>query len=242
MRTLWVGRKDKLASTSMNHAHALRIPNLLSSSGAASHIEQANRPSEEEICTNIKVPCPSEQIRETGPRQEIQPQSLSEKSRQIRSQADIIKANNGNSEINAAKIQQDNMNPALRVTSEVDSSELCSGKKSDKCDGFQPPKCKNVSTESLNVVSLTEFYSIIGGSKRGATEIFYYGDKGAYIHSRNMAAAFAIAVTVQTPPGCGWLARNGDESIFKILYRIYPEVLKFVQTRKILDQHSGFLC
>jgi hypothetical protein len=110
------------------------------------------------------------------------------------------------------------------LTKNFETSAHSGPLESDSCDGSRYAKGRTMSSEALNVVSLTDFYSIIGGSRREATEIFYYGDKGAYIHSRNMAAAFAMAVTVHTEPGCGWLARNGEESIFKTLYRIYPEV------------------
>jgi hypothetical protein len=41
---------------------------------------------------------------------------------------------------------------------------------------------------------------------------------------RNLAAAFAMAVTAQTPVGRGWIARNGKESLFRTLQRIMPQV------------------
>ncbi len=41
---------------------------------------------------------------------------------------------------------------------------------------------------------------------------------------RQLAASFALAVTAQTAVGRGWIARNGDESLFRALQRILPQV------------------
>ena len=39
-----------------------------------------------------------------------------------------------------------------------------------------------------------------------------------------LAVAFAKTVTVETAVGRGWVARNGDSSLFEALQRILPQV------------------
>ena len=41
---------------------------------------------------------------------------------------------------------------------------------------------------------------------------------------RGLAAAFSIAVTVKDAASSSWVARNGEESIFRTLQRILPQV------------------
>ena len=43
-------------------------------------------------------------------------------------------------------------------------------------------------------------------------------------HPDKLGAAFAAAVTVETAPGKGWIARNGKESLFRTLHSIMPTV------------------
>ena len=43
-------------------------------------------------------------------------------------------------------------------------------------------------------------------------------------HPEKLGAAFAAAVTIETAPGQGWLARNGEDSVFRTLHRILPKV------------------
>ncbi len=41
---------------------------------------------------------------------------------------------------------------------------------------------------------------------------------------KQLALAFAAAVTVHSPSYRDWVARNGEESLFRTLHRILPEV------------------
>jgi len=43
-------------------------------------------------------------------------------------------------------------------------------------------------------------------------------------HPRKVAASFAIAVTARVAVGSGWIARNGEFSLFRTLQRILPRV------------------
>ena len=43
---------------------------------------------------------------------------------------------------------------------------------------------------------------------------------------RKLAAAFAVAVTAPTPVGRGWIARNGQESLFRTLQLVMPQVFQ----------------
>ena len=48
---------------------------------------------------------------------------------------------------------------------------------------------------------------------------------GRVVDPKRLGAAFACAVTVPAPAGWGWVARNGEESIFSVLQRVVPQVL-----------------
>jgi hypothetical protein len=41
---------------------------------------------------------------------------------------------------------------------------------------------------------------------------------------RKLAASFAMAVTIQTTIGRGCIARNGEDSLFRLLQRMLPQV------------------
>ena len=43
-------------------------------------------------------------------------------------------------------------------------------------------------------------------------------------HTRELAASFATAVTEQTPVGYGWIAKNGEESLYRIFQQLLPQV------------------
>ena len=46
-------------------------------------------------------------------------------------------------------------------------------------------------------------------------------------HTRQLAAAFAEAVTKSTGSEESWIARNGEVGLFKALKKILPEVIAF---------------
>ena len=56
--------------------------------------------------------------------------------------------------------------------------------------------------------------------------------------SRQLAAAFAMAVTASTAKGQGWIARRGEESIYKTVERIFPEVTRTCRPFEYLDKNS----
>ena len=37
-------------------------------------------------------------------------------------------------------------------------------------------------------------------------------------------SSFAITVTIQTQIGEGWIAKNGEDSLFKIFQQLFPQV------------------
>eukprot|EP00291_Cryptomonas_curvata_P023007 CAMPEP_0172170972 /NCGR_PEP_ID=MMETSP1050-20130122/11626_1 /TAXON_ID=233186 /ORGANISM="Cryptomonas curvata, Strain CCAP979/52" /LENGTH=428 /DNA_ID=CAMNT_0012842337 /DNA_START=180 /DNA_END=1462 /DNA_ORIENTATION=- len=45
-------------------------------------------------------------------------------------------------------------------------------------------------------------------------------------HPRKVAASFAIAVTARVAVGSGWIARNGEFSLFRTLQRILPRIIQ----------------
>jgi hypothetical protein len=56
--------------------------------------------------------------------------------------------------------------------------------------------------------------------------------RGAKIIEENpkqLALAFAVAVTVHSPSYRHWVARNGEESLFRTLHQILPEVRRSLQ-------------
>jgi hypothetical protein len=42
--------------------------------------------------------------------------------------------------------------------------------------------------------------------------------------TKKVVSSFALAVTTPTDVGCGWIARNGPDSLFRLFQRILPEV------------------
>jgi hypothetical protein len=43
-------------------------------------------------------------------------------------------------------------------------------------------------------------------------------------HPRKVAASFAVAVTARVSNGHGWIARLGEQSLFRTLQRLMPRV------------------
>jgi hypothetical protein len=41
---------------------------------------------------------------------------------------------------------------------------------------------------------------------------------------RELVARFALTVTERTPVGISWIAKNGDDSLFRIFQRMVPQV------------------